>query len=71
MPDPGDGRQSLLAVTQEGRAAMRAEMAPRDRWVARAMDEALSPDERDALVAAAELIERLVEWGGGVAMAER
>ncbi len=71
MPDPGDGRQSLLAVTPEGRAAMRAEMAPRDRWVARAMDAALTSDERAALVAAAELIERLVEWGGGVAMAER
>ena len=71
MPDPGDGRQSLLAVTPAGRAAMRAEMAPRDRWVARTMDDVLSPDERATLLAAAPLMERLVEAGGGVAAVER
>lgn len=70
MPDPADGRQSLLAVTQEGRLAMRSEMRPRDRWVARMMDELLSPDERDTLVSAAELMERLVESGGGIATVE-
>jgi DNA-binding MarR family transcriptional regulator len=70
MADPDDGRQSLLAVTGEGRAALRAEMAPRDRWVARAMDAVLSDEEREVLLAAAELMERLVDFGGGVAAAE-
>src|SRR3954463_2815967 len=45
-PDPGDGRQSLLAVTPAGREALRAEMAPRDRWLARAVTEGLAPDGR-------------------------
>jgi hypothetical protein len=45
-------------------------MAPRDRWVARAMDAVLSEDERTTLFAAAELMERLVDFGGGVAAAE-
>jgi len=71
MPDPGDGRQSLLATTTAGRSALRAEMAPRDRWVARAMDAVLTPDEQRTLVAAADLMLRLVDFGGGVAMVER
>src|SRR3954447_9602695 len=64
-PDPGDGRQSLLAVTPAGRKALRAEMAPRDRWLARAMTQALSPDEQRILLDASELMRRLVEFDGG------
>jgi DNA-binding MarR family transcriptional regulator len=71
MPDPADGRQSLLAATAAGRAALRAEMAPRDRWLARSMAAVLTPDERQSLRHAAALMERLVEFGGGVAVAER
>jgi DNA-binding MarR family transcriptional regulator len=71
MPDPADGRQSLLGVTSQGRAALRAEMAPRDRWVARAMAEVLTPAERQTLLDASELMLRLVEFGGGVAAVER
>lgn len=71
MPDPADGRQSLLAVTAAGQAALRAEMAPRDRWLARSMATMLSADERRLLLDAAELMERLVEFGGGVAVAEQ
>ena len=70
MPDPADGRQHLLSVTADGRAALRAEMLPRDRWLARAMNDALSPDEQAQLLAAAELLQRLVAAGGGVAVVE-
>lgn len=70
MPDPADGRQHLLSVTAAGRAALRAEMLPRDRWLARAMNDVLTPDERDQLMAAAELMQRLVTSGGGVAVVE-
>src|SRR6266702_3940240 len=35
-PDPSDGRGALLHVTGDGLTALRAEMAPRDRWLARA-----------------------------------
>jgi len=70
-PDPADGRQALLEATHAGVTALRHEMAPRDRWVARAMAEVLSPDEQDVLVRAADLMQRLVEFGGGVAVVER
>jgi DNA-binding MarR family transcriptional regulator len=70
MPDPADGRQSLLGATREGQAALRAEMAPRDRWIARAMAEVLTADERHTLLHAAELMQRLVDFGGGVAVVE-
>jgi DNA-binding MarR family transcriptional regulator len=70
MPDPGDGRQSLLETTQEGRAAIRAEMAPRDRWLARAMSLVLDADERALLGRTAELMERLAEFESDVAMVE-
>ena len=69
-PDPGDGRQYLLSVTAAGRAALRAEMAPRNRWLARTMNDVLTPDERAHLLEAAELMQRLVEAGGGVAALE-
>jgi DNA-binding MarR family transcriptional regulator len=69
-PDPADGRQSLLLATTEGRAAIRAEMAPRDRWLARAMAAVLSPEERDQLAHCAELMDRLAEFESDVAPAE-
>lgn len=69
-PDPGDGRQALLSVTPAGRAALRAEMQPRDRWLARTMNDVLSPDERAQLLEAADLLQRLVDAGGGIAVVE-
>lgn len=71
MADPGDGRQSLLVATQAGRVALRAEMLPRDRWLAKSMSVVLTPDERATLMAAADLMDRLVQHGGGVAVVER
>jgi DNA-binding MarR family transcriptional regulator len=70
MPDPGDGRQSLLVVTAEGRTALRAEMAPRDRWLARAMSALLTEQESQELLHAAELMLRLADFESDVAVAE-
>ena len=60
-PDPGDGRQYLLTITRAGRDALRAEMAPRDAWLAQAMAAMLGDDERAELMRAAHLLERLAE----------
>lgn len=60
-PDPGDGRQSLLGITAPGRRALAAEMRPRDAWVAKTIERELTPAERDVLVVAARLMERLAE----------
>jgi DNA-binding MarR family transcriptional regulator len=70
-PDPTDGRQYLLAMTPEGRRAIKAEMAPRDAWVAMAMGAVLSPDERELLVRGSELMQRLAEFEPGGAVVER
>jgi DNA-binding MarR family transcriptional regulator len=69
-PDPADGRGSLLAVTPAGRTALRDEMAPRTRWLAEEMAAGCTDEERRTLVAAAGILQRLAERGGGVAPVE-
>jgi DNA-binding MarR family transcriptional regulator len=57
--DPADGRQSLLAITLEGREALAREMRPRDEWFASVLLEQCTDTERELLVIAAGLLERL------------
>lgn len=61
MPDPGDRRQSMVALTEAGRAALRLDMRPRDEWIAGVLAEHTTPTERELLVVAARLMERLGE----------
>jgi DNA-binding MarR family transcriptional regulator len=59
-PDPDDGRQSLLEITSAGTEVLAAEMRPREIWLAGALEQ-LTDAERDLLVIAAGLLERLSE----------
>lgn len=59
--DPADRRQSLLALTLEGREALGAQMRPRDRWLAGVLAEQLTSAECELLVVAAGLLERLTD----------
>lgn len=61
LDDPADGRQSILAITDAGRKALGAEMEPRRRWAAAAIERELSAAERELLVKAAKLLGRLAE----------
>jgi DNA-binding MarR family transcriptional regulator len=70
MPDPRDGRQSLLVATAAGRAALRAEMAPRDRWLARAMSAVLDEKECEELLRGAQLMLRVAAFDSDVAMVD-
>lgn len=70
VADPDDGRQALLLSTTEGRAAIRNEMQPRDRWLARAMAELLNEDECALLARASELMIRLADFESDVALVE-
>jgi DNA-binding MarR family transcriptional regulator len=70
MPDPADGRGALIAATAAGRKAMRAEMAPRDRWVATAVAAVCTEEERELLARAAEVMIRVAAYGSGVAPVE-
>jgi len=58
-PDPADGRQTLLHVTEEGRAFIRADRERRDAWLSRAMAAHLNDVERDLLLLAGRLLDRL------------
>jgi DNA-binding MarR family transcriptional regulator len=58
-PDPADGRKSLLEVTEAGRALYKTILASRDDWLIRAIESAVSPDERTRLDQAITLLERL------------
>jgi DNA-binding MarR family transcriptional regulator len=58
-PDPGDRRNRMIAITREGRLALRAAMREGRRWLAEAIDDRLDAEERVTLIAASELMLRL------------
>jgi DNA-binding MarR family transcriptional regulator len=60
-PDPHDRRRALVELTEQGRAALQADRAQREGWLARAMAEELSPFEMDLLESAVEILRRLAE----------
>lgn len=57
-PHPSDGRQAIVAVTQEGVAYLNAEAAARERWLDQRLTE-LTDDERELLARCVELIDRM------------
>jgi DNA-binding MarR family transcriptional regulator len=59
--DPEDARRQRIAVTDAGIDALTAEARERDGWLAGAMTLELSPVERQVLVLAADLMDRLSE----------
>lgn len=61
QPDPDDGRRSLLVMTESGAAALRAEMAERDIWLASALAATLTSTEIELLRLAAPLLEQLAD----------
>lgn len=61
VPDPADGRRSLVSITADGLATLREYSVHREKWLADAMAATLSPTERELLRLAAELMARLAE----------
>jgi DNA-binding MarR family transcriptional regulator len=59
-PHDSDGRQVVVALTDEGRAVLLADRARRDVWLARRLAR-LSADERDALRRATPILQRLAQ----------
>ena len=57
-PHPSDGRQSLLYVSDKGRAMLTDDRRRRDAWLARRL-ESLSAAERQILHQAAAIMDRL------------
>jgi DNA-binding MarR family transcriptional regulator len=59
VPHPSDGRQTLLRITAEGSRVIARDRQRRDAWLTRAMNEHLTEVERDLLLLAARLLDRL------------
>jgi DNA-binding MarR family transcriptional regulator len=57
-PHPSDGRQVILAPTEAGRLVVDEHARARDEWLAQRLA-ALSPQERETLRRAAEILGRL------------
>jgi DNA-binding MarR family transcriptional regulator len=60
-PDPADGRQTLLSLTDTCRKCVEEGRAARQDWLARALQDRLSPEELDEVAKAVKLLKRLVD----------
>lgn len=60
-PDPMDGRQALLSLTETCRTWFQEGRAARQDWLARKIQAHLSLKEQQDLTAAVELLKRLVD----------
>jgi DNA-binding MarR family transcriptional regulator len=57
-PHPSDRRQVILTVTPEGRALVQRVRRRREAWLAQRLQE-LTPEERETLLAAAPILEKI------------
>jgi DNA-binding MarR family transcriptional regulator len=60
-PDPTDGRQTLIALSDDGRSALAEQRREIAGWLAAEIDQQLDADERDTLAEAVTLLGRLVK----------
>ncbi|MFI5753651.1 MarR family winged helix-turn-helix transcriptional regulator [Streptomyces sp. NPDC051569] len=60
-PDPGDGRQSVVSVTDTGRTVLAGVRAAKRDWLSGAIAGELDAAERRTVAEAAALLARLVE----------
>jgi DNA-binding MarR family transcriptional regulator len=60
-PDPADGRQTLLSLTEAFRNSVEEGRAARQDWLTRKLEERLSPQEQDEVARAVKLLKRLVD----------
>lgn len=58
-PDTADARRSLIEPTGKGRETVRTASAMRNTWLADALDQELTDDERDLVPKLIELLDRL------------
>lgn len=61
-PHPTDGRQAIVAITDDGLDYVHATITMREAWLDRRLAE-LSGEERDVLSRAAEIIDRMAGHG--------
>jgi DNA-binding MarR family transcriptional regulator len=59
-PDPDDGRRQLVSLSPAGRELMDDHRQDGTEWLARAMQDEFTEDERRTVIAAMSLLERIV-----------
>lgn len=60
-PDPGDGRRFLIELTDAGRKELYEDRGRREGWLAEAIEQSFSAEERETLEQAMRLMARLAE----------
>lgn len=60
-PDPDDGRRQLVTLTEAGRERIEGNRPARRRWLARTLEEQYSEEERQTILDALTLLERLTQ----------
>lgn len=60
-PDPKDGRQTILSLSDECRERIREGREARQDWLFRTIQARLSEEEQDVLTAAVKLLQRFVD----------
>jgi DNA-binding MarR family transcriptional regulator len=60
-PDPDDGRRTVMSLTEAGEQVVRTKRSARTQQLADALAARFTPEEREVLMAAAPLLERLGE----------
>lgn len=58
-PDPDDGRRQLVTLTESGRARVEGNRKAREEWLARAFQDRFTEEERQTVLDALKLMERL------------
>ncbi len=59
-PDPTDGRRQIVEITATGRERVEGARQALEEWLATSLQEQFSEDERQTIIAAMALLERLV-----------
>jgi DNA-binding MarR family transcriptional regulator len=60
-PDPADGRQVMISLTEAARSLIKANRAAREDWLSQAIRSHLTSAEQQELGSAARLLRRIVE----------
>ncbi|MFI2644104.1 MarR family winged helix-turn-helix transcriptional regulator [Streptomyces sp. NPDC018610] len=60
-PDPDDGRRQLVTLTESGRERIEGNRQVRAEWLTRALEDRFTEDERQTLIEAFALMERLTQ----------